>query len=253
MGIRQVRALGSASALVLGVVVAEGGCANDDDSACGLATLQLSIVATAVDDGTTIRAELDLAQGDRLGEVQYLKLCGEDRLSIHGEEPLRINKGERWIYSVTTEAVLASRALEVSLERKDETSVAFQIELAAPFDITAPTPDSDVPRSQDAWIRWAPPNPQGDMHIALGEEIGSGVCLTTSTEEANYKGLEGVTVQDVGEWLIPAGHISGGARDRCVAEYRLFRETTSAYPDALHPGGSITGQVIRTARFRSVP
>ncbi|MBK8234848.1 MAG: hypothetical protein IPK74_04775 [Deltaproteobacteria bacterium] len=228
-------------------------CKGDDDrNSCGVPTNEISIVATLVDNGLSLRTEVDFAVGDRSTDVDGISLCSDDELSIAGEQPNQTERNERVIYSHTQPAD-GQRSVEVVLTRTDGERTAVAIELPEAFDITAPAPMAKVSRSADFMLTWAPPAPEGSMRITLVEEIGNGICLETGTAEHDYKDSMGVDVDDDGNWLIPAAVIAGGARDKCDAQYRFARYEDVAYPSSFAPGGYIEGRTERIVAFVSVP
>ncbi len=225
--------------------------ADDPDNSCGIPTSELSLVATAVDNGPTLRAEVDFTTVRASGELS-IALCDEDKLIIAGEEPQRVDRPDRVIYSYTSE-VTSSPTVEFEFVRDGEDSVTFSITMPPAFEVTAPQPDTEISRSAELLLEWLPPNPGGSMRIALAEEIGNGVCLETLVEAHNYKDLSGVDIEDDGNWKIPAATIDSGARDKCDATYRFARLASAEYPAALHAGGYLEGRVERAVAFSSVP
>jgi len=220
--------------------------------ACGIPNDGLSMVATAVDNGVSIHAEVDFGEGARTGPPGSLALCDGDELTIAGEKPERTDRTDRVVYSASLDAS-AARVIEFMLKRDGEDDLAFAVELAPPFDITAPTSDQEVSRSSDFMLAWGPANDGAEIHIGLAEEIGYGICLETTTAEHDYKSEGGVVVDDKGSWNVPASVIDGGTRDKCDATYRLTRFTTPSYPAAFHSGGFLEGRVERFVAFVSVP
>ncbi len=221
-------------------------------NACGIGNDGLSVVATAVDNGVNIHAEVDFGDGARTGPPGRFALCDDDELTIAGREPDRIDRTDRVVYSVSLDAT-AARVIEFMLKRPGEDDLAFAVELAPSFDILSPMADEEVSRSSDFMLSWAPANDGAEIHIGLAEEIGYGICLETTTDEHDYKSEGGVVVDDKGSWNIPARVIDGGTRDKCDATYRLTRFTTPSYPAAFHSGGFLEGRVERTVAFVSVP
>jgi hypothetical protein len=239
-----------AAALVLAsvLVACDPGAGAD---ACGVANRDLSMVATVVDNGADIHAEVDFAQaGDEI--AQPLALCDSDELTIAGKHADRIERADRVVYAVTV-ANDSSRTIAFALARTDEAKLDFAVELPPPFTISAPMPNDEVSRSADFMLTWDPPLPGTQIHISLAEEIGYGVCLETMVAEHDYKNESGVAVDDDGGWNIPAMVIDGGTRDKCDATYRLTRFSSPDYPAELHDGGLVEGRVERTVAFVSVP
>lgn len=219
--------------------------------ACGVANRDLSMIATVVDNGADIHAEVDFSKANADID-QPLALCDSDTLTIAGEHAERIERADRVVYAVTV-ANDASRTVRFELARTDESTLDFEVELPPPFTISAPLPGDEVSRSADFMLAWDPPLPGTEIHISLAEEIGYGVCLETMVAEHDYKNENGVAVDDDGGWQIPASVIDGGTRDKCDATYRLTRFSSPAYPAELHAGGLVEGRVERTVAFVSVP
>ncbi|HWB74228.1 MAG TPA: hypothetical protein VG755_04715 [Nannocystaceae bacterium] len=241
---RIVAALVLASALV----ACDPGAGED---ACGVANRDLSMVATVVDNGADIHAEVDFSRVD--AEIDLpLALCDTDELKIAGRHADRIDRADRVVYAITV-ANDSSRTVGFELARTDETTLHFEIELPPAFAISAPLPGDEVSRSADFMLGWDPPLPGTQIHISLAEEIGYGVCLETMVAEHDYKNENGVAVDDDGGWQIPASVIDGGTRDKCDATYRLTRFSSPGYPAELHAGGVVEGRVERTVAFISVP
>lgn len=231
-------------ALLAGCVVVDG------DSTCGRDLSDLVMFATAIDNGSTMRAEVELQESSVLAES--LALCKKDELRILDSDPEEVVHGERLVYSVTTEIENAPRDIAVSYEHAGD-RIEFRLELPPPFLVTAPTADADIPRSKDFTLAWEPANPGGSMRIGILEEIGYGICLSTEVEMQTYKQPDGIEVDDSGSWLVTAKAIDGAMRDRCKASYWFTRSAEAAYPAELHPGGTLTAETTRTVAFRSVP
>jgi hypothetical protein len=237
-----------ASVIVLAAIAA---CDVAADDSCGVPTAEISLVASAVENGPTLRTEIELSKEDSAG-VHALILCDADVLHVDGHETERIDRPDRVIYSHTSEMV-TSRTVELELRRDEGESVMFTIDVPPSFEVLAPMAEAEVSRSSDFLLEWAPANPGNTMRIALAEEIGMGVCLETMVEDHDYKGLSGVDIEDDGNWNIPATVLDAGARETCDAQYRFTRVASSAYPDAFGPGGYLEGRVERLVAFVSVP
>ncbi|MBC8070213.1 MAG: hypothetical protein IAG13_17915 [Deltaproteobacteria bacterium] len=225
---------------------------SDGTDACDVPTSELSMVATVVDNGDSIHAEVDFGRGARNGPPGPFALCDSDELFVAGEDVERTDRSDRVAYSASLPTD-TPRFVDFELRRPEGERIAFSIELAPAFDITAPVPAAEISRSQDFALGWAPPQDGGEMRIELTEEIGYGICLETSMTEHAYKDEVGVSVDDSGLWTIPAMSVDGGARDKCDAIYRLTRFTTPDYPPELHIGGYLEGRVERLVAFVSVP
>jgi hypothetical protein len=235
--------------LVLVLVVACDG--EDADSTCGIPTERIQVVASAIQNGSTLRAEVEFSTDGGPGK-DMLALCDKDQLTIAGAPAEVVVRPERVVYSYTREET-GTPSLRFDLQREDETSVGFTIDVPPAFEVTSPESAAEVSRSMDLLLEWAPPNPGESMRIELGEEIGNGVCLETDVAEHDYKGLSGVDIEDDGNWKIPADVIDSGARDRCEASYRFTRMLNSEYPSELADGGYLEGRVERIVAFVSVP
>jgi hypothetical protein len=224
----------------------------DGTDACDVPTDAMSMVASVVDNGVNLHAEVDFARGAHEGAPAPFALCDSDELIIAGDAADRTDRSDRVVYSVSL-AADAARAVSFELRRPSAAAVLFTIELAPPFEITAPLADEEVSRSQDYMLGWAPELADAEIHIGLAEEIGYGVCLETTVTDHDYKSEDGVVVADNGTWKIPASTIDGGTRDKCDASYRLSRVSTPEYPAELHSGGTVEGRVERLVAFVSVP
>lgn len=233
--------------LVLGVACDP----EDADSTCGVPTERIQVIATAIQSGSTLRAEVEFSTDGGPGK-DVLALCDKDTLTIAGIPAEAVERPERVIYSYTRDET-STPSLRFEFQREDETSVGFTIDVPPAFEVTSPLPAAEISRSMDLVLEWAPPNPGQSMRIELGEEIGNGVCLETDVAEHDYKGLSGVDIEDDGNWKIPADVIDSGARDRCEASYRFTRMLNSEYPAELADGGYLEGRVERLVAFVSVP
>lgn len=233
--------------------VASTGCLVGADDSCEHETESISVVAIATDNGTDLRAEVDFDASDRSSFPYPLQLCEDDDLTIAGKTPERTDRLDRVVYSVNLDAADAPREIEVVLERKSSDSVEFTIPVPPAFDVLAPQIGAMVPRAQDFVLEWAPPNTGSQIRIGLFEEIGSGVCLQTSTAEHDYKSMAGVAVDDTGTWSIPAAIIASADGGECEAVYRFKRLGPAPYPEAFGKGGFVEGRSERSVAFRSVP
>lgn len=238
-------------AWLCGVVLS--GCDEASADTCAAANDELSVVAIAVDNGSRIRAEIDFHKGDRTGTPSPLAVCGDEVLTIAGQEPTTTEKADRIVYSATL-PTNDSREVEFRLERADTDAVVVTVPVPPAFDIVAPIDDDDVSRSQELILQWDPPLEGSELRVSVEEEIGYGLCVITEAGEHHYKTRAGVTVPDTGTWTIPAGVISSGnAEGTCDAFYTLRRVLRSNYPDSLSPGGFIEGRVLRSVQINSVP
>lgn len=248
--VRRARLISSSISAVLSALALACD-AEDPGSTCAVPTDEIQLLATAIQNGATLRAEVELSTNRGDGK-EILSLCDDDELVIAGAKAESVVRPDRVVYSYTRDET-GTPSLRFELERKGETSVAFTVDVPAAFEITAPHPAAEVSRSTDLLLEWTPANPGELMRIELGEKIGDGVCLQTLDDDHDYKGLAGVEIEDDGSWNIPADTIDGGARDRCEATYRLSRRSNSAYPSELAEGGYLEGRVERMVAFVSVP
>lgn len=217
---------------------------------------EISMVATVVDDGDTVRAEADFESGDRSGPGSPLRLCKDDKLTINGDKPERAKKGDRWVYSITvTDPTSAPRKWTFHLDRKrDGSPIESTVELPPPFQITAPTAQEQISRAADYGVTWQPPNAGGTMQLELDEEVGAGICLQTTMMDQDYKRQGGVQVDDTGTWTITANAVTAtDAGADCNAQLRLSRVVDGKYPDALDIGGLVEARVSRFVEIVSAP
>lgn len=236
------------------IVIAVLACAACDearDDSCGVPTDEISLIATAVENGPTFRTEVDFSTKDA-GGVHGLGLCEKDTLLVDGHETEEIERPDRVVYSFTSD-MPESRTVQLELRREEGDSLSFTVDMPPSFEVTAPMIAAEVSRSSDFLLEWTPGNPGNKMGIALAEEVGNGVCLETMVAEHDYKGLSGVDIEDDGNWNIPSTAVDAGARERCDASYRFTRLASSAYPGELLPGGYLEGRVERLVAFVSVP
>lgn len=225
----------------------------DSGRTCDVASDAMSVVATVVDAGPSIRAEIDFEDGDRSSLDRPLVLCDEDRLSINGEEPVETERPGRVVYGVTLPAD-ADRNVVFQLDREGfGERVRVELPLPPGFEIVAPLADAVVPRASDLLLQWDPPTAEDTMRIGLGEEVGMGVCIYTEDGDHDYKTLAGIDVPDDGDWTIPSGSILSDGDAECSAYYTLKRIAPGEYPAAFGRGGYVEARVDRTVWFRSAP
>lgn len=236
----------SSVVVLVGVLV---GCSGEEGDTCEIATEDISAVALVVDSGWDIRATIDFEAGDRRGRNTPLRLCDSDTLEINGEEPEVIEKTDRVEY-VLSLAADAERSFSFVLERDAQGDrVTFDVELPPAFEITAPEDGATIDFSQEQVLQWAPAIDGGTMHVGLGEVIGGGECLVATTEGHTYEAAGGVTVDDKGQWTIPAGVVSSESPDDCTLTYTLSRVLLAPYPEVLEGSGRIEA---RTERYVDV-
>jgi hypothetical protein len=229
------------------------GCVEDSGRSCDVPSDEMSVVATVVDAGPSIRAEIDFEDGDRTSLDRPLVLCDEDELTINGAEPLETERPGRVVYGVTFQPD-ADRDVVFELDRRGQGDrVTVELSLPPAFEILAPLTDAVVPRASDLVLEWDPPLADETMRIELGEEVGMGVCIYTEDGEHDYKTLAGVDVPDDGNWTIPGGSIVSDTDLECTAYYTLKRIAPGEYPGALGVGGYVEARVDRTVAFRSAP
>ena len=236
-----------------GLVLVAVGCGQDGRRSCDVPTDEMSVVATVVDAGPSIRAEIDFERGDRSSIDRPLELCDEDRLTINGEEPVETERPGRVVYGVTFPPE-AERDVVFQLDREGHGErVRVELSLPPAFQIVTPEANAVISRASDLLVSWDPPLPDDTMRIELGEEVGMGVCIYTEEGEHDYKSLAGVDVPDDGEWTILGGSIVSDAEAECAAYYTLKRIEPGEYPGALGIGGYVEARVDRTVAFRSAP
>jgi hypothetical protein len=238
-------------AALLAVVAGALGCGADP---CLLANDEISVVARVLDSGTLIRAEADLEAGDRTMLASSLELCEGDVLRAAGRNLRRIERGDRTIYGIDIEAP-DSGEVRFELDREVDDEVQFTVPLPAAFDIVAPASGAEVSRAQELTIEWTPADttPEAMMRIELSEDIGMGVCISTSEGEHHYKNVGGIEVADDGNWLVPGGVVASEGDETCTAYYRLSRIGHGEYPAQLLPGGFVESRTERRLAFVSVP
>lgn len=229
------------------------GCFVQADDSCERSTDTISVVAHVVDNGTDVRAEIDLDGSDRSSFPDPLELCEDDRLRIGGRAPKRTDRIDRVVYSVNFPLADAPRELEFEFDREEHDSVAFTIALPPAFVILTPQPTEAVPRGADYLMTWDPPNVGARMRIDITEKIGDGVCIDTPVDEHDYKSLGGVDVDDGGRWTVPANTLDSPIGGDCDAVYELTRFGDAPYPDAFSSGGYLESRVERAVPFVSTP
>lgn len=208
------------------------------------------MIARVVDNGVTVRAEMDLATGVR-GELAVpWTNCSGDRLRINGRDTTRARKAGRVEYSAIFDA--STRDFEFELDRVRHAQILTSVRLPDSFEITAPSPTEAVSRAAGNTIAWTPPG-TGTVRIEMAEEIGGGLCVLTDNPEHNYKAQGGVEVEDTGQWEVPAGVIASETDEVCDARYMVSRFAQGSYPEALAEGGFVEAQVLRAVVIVSEP
>ncbi len=241
------RSLATATVLV-GLFV--GGCAEDN---CEIPTDEIRMDARVTDNGVTIRAEFEFRSGGP-GPMSTPWSCDESaRFEINGSEATKIERDNKTEYSLTVDTVDETRSFSFELTRDGEDDVRASVELPPPFEITAPEPGAMLPRSRATELAWTPPLEGGEMRIKLVEEIGNGLCVTTDSEDHNYKSRRGERVDDIGMWTIPEDALGSDLDESCDARYELSRFSEGEYPGELADGGVVAGQVLRAVVFVSEP
>jgi hypothetical protein len=224
-------------------------CGDAEGDTCEVPTEEISAVALVIDSGWDIRAAIDFEAGDRRGNNSPLALCDTDRLTINGEEPGVFEKADRIEYAISRPAD-GERSYRFVLERDAEGDVlTFEVELPPPFGITAPLSGAAIDFSQEQVLRWEPALADGVMQVELGEMIGGGECVLATTEGHTYEAAGGVTVDDTGQWTIPAGAVASMTTEDCTLTYTLARVTLAPYPEALEGSGRVEA---RTERYVDV-
>jgi hypothetical protein len=231
------------------------GCLFEPGDSCPVPTAEMAMVATVLDNGTTVRAEVDFDSEDRGGAGFSLELCDDDVLTINGQDPEFREKSNRFEYSVTVDAASAARSWVFRLERgNDNPSIEAKVELPPTFQVTSPVASQELSRAADFEFRWDPPQPGSLMQFELEEDIGGGMCILVDGAEHDYKRRGGVQVDDIGSWVVGAGSLGATEPDAfCNVRYKLSRIADGAYPDGLRQGGLLEAQVLRTLPLVSAP
>ena len=238
---------GGLVAVTLAVVLSA--CAGDESESCEIATEDISAVALVVDSGWDVRATIDFEAGDRRGRNSPLRLCDTDKLTINGEAPDEIDKADRFEYALSLPAD-GERSFVFELDRTSEGDhVTFEVDLPPAFQVTAPMDGAVIDFSQDQVLQWEPALEGGSMRVGLGEVVGGGECLVATTEGHTYEAAGGVTVEDKGQWTIPAGVVGSESTVACTLTYTLSRVALAPYPPALEGSGRVEA---RTERYVDV-
>lgn len=241
-----MRARAGAVVGLAGVLV---GCSGVEGDTCDIPTGEISAVALVVDSGWDIRATVDFEAGDRRGRNSPLRLCDSDTLEINGNEPDVIEKSDRVEYALSL-PLDGERSFTFVLERDAQGDrVTFDVELPPAFEITAPQDGEVIDFAQEQVLQWAPAMDGGSMHVALGEVLGGGECLVATTDGHTYEANGGVTVDDKGQWTIPAGVVSSMSPAECTLTYTLSRVLLAPYPEGLEGSGRLEA---RTERYLDV-
>jgi hypothetical protein len=224
-------------------------CGGDESETCEIATEDISAVALVVDSGWDIRATIDFEAGDRRGRNSPLRLCDTDELTINGDEPDVIDKSDRVEYVVSLPAD-GARSFAFELDRSAQGDhIAFEVELPPAFEVTAPMDGDVIDYSQENVLRWEPALDGGSMSVGLGEVVGGGECLVATSDGHTYEAAGGVTVNDSGQWTIPAGVVTSESTEDCTLTYTLSRVVLAPYPGALEGTGRVEA---RTERYVDV-
>lgn len=224
-----------------------------NDEGCDVPLRELSMIATVVDSGPVVRAEVDFASGERSGLSIPYRRCPSDRILINGTDAHETSKTERIEYSLTGLAEVSPREYRFELLRDGDPPTVATVTLPEPFTVTFPGPESALPQAEDTQLRWEPPAPADEMRILLFEEIGGGLCLTTPLEDHDYKATIGVRVADEGSWIVPAGAVTSPSGVTCDARFEFKRYSYGSYPATLDPDGFLEGSVVRSVDFLSSP
>lgn len=223
------------------------------DEGCDIDVSELSMVATVIDDGAVVRAEVDFASGDRSALPIPYRRCPDDAIRINGEDAHETIKAERVEYSLTMPLATAPRAFEFEFVHGDDPPVEALVTLPLAFDVTAPLPGALLSQASDDALVWAPAAPTDEMRIGLFEAIDGSICLSTPLADHDYKSSIGVRVPDEGQWTIPAGGIVSNGGDACDAYLEFNRFSYGVYPEALTAAGIVEGRVVRRVYVVSTP
>lgn len=245
--VNSFRTLATATVLA-GLLV--GGCTEND---CEIPTDEIWMDAHVTDNGVTLRAEFEFRSGGP-GPMSTAWSCDEGtRFEINGRDATKIERDDKTEYSLTVDAADETRSFSFELIREGETDVQASVELPPPFEVSAPEAGAVLPRSRATELSWTPSLEGERMQIELVEEIGNGLCVTTESEDHDYKSMGGVRVDDTGIWTIPADVLASDSDEACDARYELSRFSEGEYPTQLGGGGVVAGQVLRAVVFVSEP
>ena len=188
-----------------------------------------------------VRVEVEFeAAGAEPGTGTTLALCpDEDRLEVNGVETDERNALGHLYY--VAEFDTREDSYEISLARPSFEDVAITTDLPPSFDITAPDPNVDHPRSAALDIAWTPAWPDHQLGLSVADEIGS-ACI-------DGLGVE-LDVDDIGTYSVPAGSLVG--TDACQVTISLTRIAEADYPASLAKGGNATAIVKRRLVINSI-
>jgi hypothetical protein len=240
---------GLAGLAVIVLALGLAGCGGTEGETCDIPTESISAVVLVIDSGWDIRATIDFEAGDRRGRNAPLRLCDSDVLEINGEAPQVIVKADRVEHSLSLPAD-GARSFRFELDRQAEGhQVTLTAELPPAFQVLAPMDGDEIDFSQEQVLQWEPALEGGSLQVGLGEAIGAGECLVTMSEGHTYEVAGGVTVEDRGQWTIPAGAVASMGEASCMVAYTLSRVTLAPYPSALERSGRVEA---RTERYVDV-
>src|SRR5690606_22741508 len=130
----------------------------------------LSMVATVVDLGPFVRAEVDFATGQRGGLSIPYQRCPGESIRINGSEARETVKTARIEYSLTVPPEATSRAFRFEFIREDQPPVMAEVILPPPFAVTSPASGSLLLQSSETEVTWEPAAPDDEMRILVFEE-----------------------------------------------------------------------------------
>lgn len=225
-----------------------------EEDVCDVPLSELSMVATVVDNGTSVRAEVDFASGDRSGISFPYRRCEGDSIRINGLDAAETEKPNRIEYSRTDPIESAPRDYVFTLALENEPVVEARVTLPSAFEVTSPLPGAVLPRSVATPVAWAPASSEIQvLRLELREALGGGICLETPVMDFDLKAPLGIAVPDAGSTELPANAIVSPLSASCDAVLLLHRFSYGAYPDALYPDGYVESSVLRVVAIVSVP
>jgi hypothetical protein len=219
---------------------------NDTPYSCGIDNATLLVRATvseldAVPGEPRVRVEVELeAAGAAPGTGTTLALCpDDDQLEVNGVETEELSALGHLYY--VAEFQNRESSYEISLVRPRYEDVNITIELPPSFDISAPDPAINHPRSAALDIAWTPAWPDHQLGLSVADEIGS-ACI-------DGLGIE-LDIDDTGSYSMPANTLVGSGS--CQVTISLTRLAEAAYPASLAAGGNATAIVKRRLVVNSI-
>lgn len=234
----------SASAALLGGLGLLAACAVEPRS-CELESNAIVLHATVTDGDRGVEVELELeaaAEGDEPGTPLTLCVESGEQLRVNGRSAKQVRALGQVFYTVEFDAPETTYTVEYV---RDDETIELALEMPPTFEISTPTEDQIIPRSEPIMVSWSPTWPDHMIQIAVEDRVGSD-CL----EGLGYS----TEAQDLGTATIGANSIEAGAAkaaETCKAWIAITRSSVGTYPSQLHEGGSFEGYVKRRRRFQS--